>query len=235
MEKLILYNKIKFMMKNYPRDYHQFKDFKELKNDIEYNTKEFDKFNSTIIERVFAFINDINDRPKCPECNKYVKYAPGIRWSKFCSNKCGSIYQHKNMTNEEKLKRKEKIKNTWDNKSTKEKETIFKNYTWDYIKKYQSSIEGQKIGHIYVIRLFNEDETFFKLGITSTPIKNRYFGLSYYSYEILEDVLLTNLKCAILEKKLHKKHKHLKYKPKYNFGGHTECYSRIIKIKGYLK
>ena len=82
----------------------------------------------------------------------------------------------------------------------------------------------------YILRCFNENEEFYKLGITSRTLRERYNGDYHmpYNYEIIQEIkslneivhnLETFLKAYIL-------YNNLKYTPKKSFGGsYTECFS----------
>ena len=84
-------------------------------------------------------------------------------------------------------------------------------------------------GIFYIIRCFNENEEFFKIGITSRSVKRRFSGSKKlpYKFEILtqlQDIsenifdLETKIKTYIVKNNLN-------YKPKIYFeGSFTECY-----------
>lgn len=79
-------------------------------------------------------------------------------------------------------------------------------------------------GSFYIVRIYNDTESFFKFGITRTGAHLRYRGRLLYSYEIvLEEVM--DLYAAYLKEQEYKQtHKSNLYKPKIKFSGHTECY-----------
>jgi hypothetical protein len=83
---------------------------------------------------------------------------------------------------------------------------------------------------LYKIKCFDGNEEFYKIGITYNIISYR-FNKNYfpYKYEII-DIIESNNGEYIwdLEKELHKKHKHLKYKPEKEFAGMYECYTSLI-------
>lgn len=92
---------------------------------------------------------------------------------------------------------------------------------------------GKSKAILYLVRLFNDEEDFYKVGITSRSVIKRMSQIKVkgYDYEILEEVNLDPGKCWDLEKEIHRKNKHLKYTPTTLFGGSTECFSERIKIK----
>lgn len=85
------------------------------------------------------------------------------------------------------------------------------------------------LGRFYIIKCFNDTEIFYKIGITSRKINERY---SYkkempYNYEILIDFVgdaSTIFNFELIFKNYIKKHK-IKYQPLIKFNGaKTECY-----------
>ena len=80
-------------------------------------------------------------------------------------------------------------------------------------------------GIFYIIRLFNDDESFYKFGITSKCVHQRFRGrLKKYAYEIIIEEKMNLYDAYQLEKTYRQSHKHISYKPKHRFAGHTECY-----------
>lgn len=76
----------------------------------------------------------------------------------------------------------------------------------------------------YVIRVFNETESFIKLGITMESVSRRYSGkLKGYEYELIfsHDDDVDN--CLELERELSNKFN--KYTPNNQFAGYLECYN----------
>jgi len=86
--------------------------------------------------------------------------------------------------------------------------------------------KGFEKAYCYIIRLFNEIESFIKIGI-STNFKVRMNHIPYnheviYLIEDVPEVVFTK------EKSLHKTYKHHKYKPLISFDGEYECFSLNI-------
>ena len=85
------------------------------------------------------------------------------------------------------------------------------------------------LGTFYIIKCYNSKETFYKLGLTSRTIKQRYGSFYHmpYNYEVIQEIkgdpkflweLEHTLKSFIKLTKIH-------YTPKIKFGGHlSECY-----------
>jgi hypothetical protein len=79
---------------------------------------------------------------------------------------------------------------------------------------------------IYKIRLFNSNESFYKVGITTKDIKIRFRSFPY-SYEVLEIISINLYDAYIMEQEIHNQLKEYKYKPQIKFGGNTECFTKI--------
>jgi hypothetical protein len=83
-----------------------------------------------------------------------------------------------------------------------------------------------KIPVVYIIRCFNEDESFIKIGITSTKIEKRFkTNKMPYSYEVLKEIKGSPDFIFDKEHELHKLYKKFKYIPQLLFHGSTECFS----------
>lgn len=80
---------------------------------------------------------------------------------------------------------------------------------------------------VYFIKCWNENEEFFKIGITTRGVNIRFSGFEYCWESVRE--INTNLYNAVyLEQHFHEQHKKFKYTPKIKFDGHTECFSKLI-------
>jgi len=62
----------------------------QLYNSLLHHTKNFNKYNPTIGERIYSIINNLNDRPICVECNNNVKYKGNQKYYTYCSVKCSA-------------------------------------------------------------------------------------------------------------------------------------------------
>lgn len=84
---------------------------------------------------------------------------------------------------------------------------------------------------LYIIKCFNENEEFYKIGITSKSIKQRFHGKKMpYNYKIIYEQSGSPEVIYNLEKELHKKHKQFHYKPIIFFPGSAkECFSCFIE------
>lgn len=86
---------------------------------------------------------------------------------------------------------------------------------------------------VYVIKCFNENEVFYKIGRTYLTVKNRFKSFPY-KYEIIKTYEFnkptqenSNL-CYDLENTLKKNNKEFKYIPKIKFCGMQECFIKIV-------
>ncbi len=88
-----------------------------------------------------------------------------------------------------------------------------------------------KPAYFYVLKVYNENEEFIKIGITSKTVKNRYANLKDYKYEIIKIIEGDASKVYDLEKSLLKKLKLCKYLPNLPFEGWTECFNIVYLDK----
>ena len=99
-----------------------------------------------------------------------------------------------------------------------------------FSKKGFSKVAGNKECTFYVLKCSNENETFYKIGITSRSVTQRYPNKRYmpYSYETLLEIKGTAEFVWKLEQKYKKLLSKNKYKPTIKFGGSlSECFTSI--------
>jgi len=82
------------------------------------------------------------------------------------------------------------------------------------------------IGMLYVIKCCSSTETFYKIGITSKTIRERFrrFDRFPYQYDVIYHVNGSAEEIFNLEKELFRKYKMYKYTPLLLFRGSTECF-----------
>ena len=90
-----------------------------------------------------------------------------------------------------------------------------------------------KICTFYVLRFYNEEECFIKVGVTSKNVNSRYKKLKAYRYEKLIEINGDSETISGIETRVLKKYKSYKYTPKLKFEGSTECLELIVKEKLY--
>jgi len=87
---------------------------------------------------------------------------------------------------------------------------------------------GSEPGIFYVLKFKHKSGLeFIKAGITKRSIKERYKGYNDFTYEILEEHHLTNLKSALKEQEFMNKYKEYKFDfpDDIKFGGYTETFN----------
>jgi hypothetical protein len=80
---------------------------------------------------------------------------------------------------------------------------------------------------MYIIKCFNKDEEFYKIGKTYSSIKNRFNGKIKmpYKYESIAIVEGDARYISELEIKYKNKYKVYKYEPRIKFPGKHECFN----------
>lgn len=83
---------------------------------------------------------------------------------------------------------------------------------------------------VYIIRCFNEEESFIKIGRTLRSIKDRFLRPSVmpYKYELIAQFFGSSDEMFNLEIKLHRMNKDFRYIPKIKFPGSRECFTKYI-------
>ncbi len=92
-------------------------------------------------------------------------------------------------------------------------------------------------GLLYVINCFNDNESFYKIGITSLDIKTRFRTKRRmpYQYKEVAVIIESGERIFNLERKLHRLLKTFQYQPKIPFQGESECLSTIEPILHILE
>jgi len=88
------------------------------------------------------------------------------------------------------------------------------------------------IPSVYVVRCFNDEESFYKIGRTMRSIKARFLRPSVmpYNYELIHHIIDTPENIFNLEIDLHRLNVENRYTPNLQFPGSTECFSNF-KLK----
>lgn len=103
---------------------------------------------------------------------------------------------------------------------------------WSYktwIKKAENSKYFDSF-KLYIIKCWNENEIFYKIGRTYTTVRYRFRFKTQlpYKYKILKEIIGDPQEIVNLELKLKKEHTDYKYIPNEKFDGMHECYKQII-------
>ena len=95
-------------------------------------------------------------------------------------------------------------------------------WSFDILK--QHGLDKETI--LYIIKCYDEEELFYKIGITTRKsVKARFASAIPYNYEIEHETIGDVLTMFETEKVLHSLLVEYSYKPNKTFGGHTECYN----------
>lgn len=93
-------------------------------------------------------------------------------------------------------------------------------------------LSKERVTSLYLIKCFNNNEKFYKIGKTFRGINERFTKRNMpYEYSILFEYKSNAENIWDLEAELHKKYKSYKYKTYIQFEGHTECYTMELPIK----
>ena len=97
--------------------------------------------------------------------------------------------------------------------------------TWENKAKTSKNFDSFKV---YIIRCWNENEEFYKIGKTYHTVKYRFKNVNMpYKYEILKIFKGEAQEISELERILQSKNKQYKYIPKIKFNGMYECFRKI--------
>lgn len=82
---------------------------------------------------------------------------------------------------------------------------------------------------VYIIKCWNKDEEFYKIGKTYQTIKKRFSGTEAmpYNWKTIKIYKGEAIEMSKLERELQKYNKKLEYNPKIIFAGMYECFSKI--------
>lgn len=98
---------------------------------------------------------------------------------------------------------------------------------WDNAAKKSKNFDSFKV---YIIRCWNDDEEFYKVGRTFLKTKKRFYCkyVMPYNYDIIEEIIFDNAKDAFdKELQLKSLNKDNKYLPNIPFNGMQECFNKI--------
>jgi hypothetical protein len=98
---------------------------------------------------------------------------------------------------------------------------------WEKLAKESKYFDSFKV---YIIRCWDENEEFYKIGRTYNTVKNRFRSKIKmpYNYEILQEIVFDNARdCFNKEAELKRLYKDFKYSPTKVFGGVYECFYKI--------
>lgn len=104
-------------------------------------------------------------------------------------------------------------------------------FTLEKAEKYKNKWITQDM-NVYVIKCFNYEELFYKIGVSINTVEKRFAGKTRmpYNYEVLKIIRTNKYLAKYVEDYLHTHYKKFHYRPKTPFKGHTECFSEIKDI-----
>ena len=91
--------------------------------------------------------------------------------------------------------------------------------------------KDKKSAILYVIKVYNEEESFIKIGITSNTVRERYRKLLFhtgYRYNIIKEITGSPRKIWDSENYLKRNLTNFSYKPTKYFQGNTECFTKDV-------
>lgn len=95
---------------------------------------------------------------------------------------------------------------------------------------------NSNLGFLYVVRLIGVDEDFYKIGITSRSLDERFAAVKLpYKYELVKLIEGEAEYIYDLETTLHRLLSDYRYTPDIHFAGRTECFSDIEDIRKLLR
>lgn len=100
--------------------------------------------------------------------------------------------------------------------------------SWENFAKKSKYFDSFKL---YIIKCWNDNEEFYKIGRTFGTIKGRFHHTTIlpYNYEVIKLVKGSAEEICNLEAKLKKQHTPYKYIPKIFFRGRQECFNTILE------
>lgn len=111
--------------------------------------------------------------------------------------------------------------------------------SYGFTKQYWCDVCNKKVGKLYLLHMFNTNESFLKIGVTCNNIDRRYSGLKGYNFTIKYLVEDYNKPMIWdIENYIKKLYKDKNYQPKIYFqGSMTECYKyeELEKIIKHIK
>jgi len=97
--------------------------------------------------------------------------------------------------------------------------------TWISVAEKSKNFNKYKV---YIVRLFDDDEDFIKIGRTFTKTSKRLCDIPY-NFEVIKNWVFYNADQAFdVENEIKRKYKKYRYKPLKKFGGSCECYTKTI-------
>jgi len=107
---------------------------------------------------------------------------------------------------------------------------------WTYTKWQEQAEHSSRFDSykVYVLRCYNNTESFFKVGKTFLKVADRYCSKKSmpYEYEVVKIIEGSARHISELEHKIHRVSKEYRYFPLLPFGGETECLAKVLIPNG---
>ena len=105
----------------------------------------------------------------------------------------------------------------------------------DFVSRCKRNNSG--LGNVYIIKCYDENEVFYKIGIASTNIEDRYDSNQKmpYKYELVEEHSTEPEKAYNAENHVLREMAKYSYQPNIQFKGKTECFSTLEPILDCLR
>jgi hypothetical protein len=180
-----------------------------VKNKMTKTTEELINKSNELFNSKFNFSNSVyecrfcNITITCPTHGDFLTTPANHLTSKYGCEKCANAYMGENAPG-------------WSHSK------------WNESAKVSENFDSFKV---YILRCWNEEEEFYKIGKTFTKIKLRYGRKKEmpYNFEVCKIIISKDFKFICeLENRLKRESKDNKYLPSIYFGGRNECYSKII-------
>lgn len=119
------------------------------------------------------------------------------------------------------------------------KERLLENPTgWNYHLWEKSGTNSKNFDSfkVYIIKCWNEEERFYKIGKTYRKVKERFHNNKEmpYKYNNIKEISGTALEISNLEVALKNDNKKYKYLPKISFEGEHECYKQLNNYEKFF-
>ena len=84
---------------------------------------------------------------------------------------------------------------------------------------------------VYTIRCWNDEEEFYKIGITTSNPHSRFSNKMPYEYNVVQEINTNLYNACYIETNLHSMFESYSYTPNIEFSGRTECFSQVEVYK----
>lgn len=179
-------------------------------------------------------LSELKDMPSNFICGLGMQYVneTSSRKTRLCIAECSVCQEHYTTSARD-------LKNGKSNmcRSCSLKFSGWSDSEWELRGKQSSNFDNYKV---YIVKIYNEKETFFKIGKTYITVKERFSREAsgfLYEYDVVAEIISNSgIEISKIERELHSLYRENSYTPNYLFNGHTECFTEIdfVKVKECL-